>query len=511
MNIISTNSINIPLHSNIANLIYETSINISTVINAKIKSLVQNIISNVKTCNFQWHEHFIKRLEKCETQLDKFIPSFQIQNHYDQLMADINDKFNSPDCSWNKFNAWLDNNGHSHWFLELGNFLVKLPFKAARNILRLVVNIIKTAICVPLEILIHPLKAPLKLAKLLVSLAHNLTQPETWTKIGGSMLGTSLATATCTYNPVGVLSIGIGAALSISGISIGTLKTALFAEKHERWNCTKTYLIEQSKMITEDLLTGYCLGLLVYGVQKITRECQKMRLMKEHKKHFQQVQEQNDRLIHEINTKNSQTIDDINSQNRALIAESQTTYIDQTSREFLEKYRLPNPDRYNRGDQNFSVRWQLEKFQEVDFPMHDLPEGNLVIEHLQTGIIETKTDVWIEGYYTNIKMEIQDSVFYVNEFGRIVHIPAVYQYVPTWTPGRWDVAVTRTPIFDKFVGYNVASKGWTSPSLLEMPPLLPPPTLQTLPIEPSLAAAVNMSNSSAILLNTSLAVNDHKN
>lgn len=504
MGLAATSTGNYSSQCSIISTIYDTSINISSTLKSKISSLAENIFSG-DSGSFQWHKHLLKRLEKWETQLDKFIPSFGLQTKYDQLMACIRHEFNSPDCSWNRFNSWLEDNGHQHWFLQLGDFLAKLPLKAARNILRLVATIIKTAICVPLETVVHPLKAPLKLARLLVTLVYNLTQPETWTKIGTGMLGTSLATTTFSSNPAGILGIGIGAALAVSGISLGTLKTILFAERQERFNSAKDYLLGQAKNIPEDLLTGYCLGLLVHGIQKIIHEWQKMRLRKEHKNELKLVDEENNRRINDVNTRNARTIDDIKRQNQALIAESKSSYIDQTYREFLEKHNLPYPDRYNKGDQTFSVRWQMERVQNGDFPMHDLPEGMFTLEDLQTGVIETQKDVWIEGYYTNVKVEMQACRFIRHESGTIDYIPAVYQYVPSWTPGHWDVAVTKSPIYNKFVGFNIPVKGWVPPPQLEVPPLLPAPDLLPLPVEPSLPDLAALGNDSALLLNGALA------
>lgn len=471
----------------------------------KIKPLAQNLSGEQRSGIFPWHERAIKRIEDCEIALDRILPNFGFQNRYDKWMADINCEFKSADNPWNKFNAWLEDNGHGKWYTQLASFLAKMPLKVARNIFRLFVNILKAAVCVPLDVLLHPMKAPLKLIKLLVVFARNLTHPETWTKLGIGIIGTSFANATCSSNPMGVIGIGIGAAMSIAGISIGTLKTALFAEKSDRWNNTKSYLVEQAKTITEDLLTGYCLGLFVYGIQKIIRSRQKARHNAEHKRHVKMIEDQNKHLIDDANRKNARAIDEINRKNSEILQKSKNAYIDQKYNEFLEKYKFPSVDRYNRQDQGFSVRWPIEKT--YGSPLTELPEGKLVVENLKTGVIETHTNVWIEGYYTTEMRLAQEGYwkYYGNDNRQ--WIPSKYTYVQEWHNGHWADSVSKTPIYDKFVGYDVAVKGWTPPSLLEMPAPLPSPTLQPLPVQPPLPAGIEMGNENIQIIGAVPAVN----
>ncbi|MBA3815759.1 MAG: hypothetical protein H0X29_04415 [Parachlamydiaceae bacterium] len=52
---------------------------------------------------------------------------------------------------------------------------------------------------------------------------------------------------------------------------------------------------------------------------------------------------------------------------------------------------------------NFNVRLRMDRVKYGNLEFKELPEGNLVIENIQTGIIETKTDVWVEGYYIPVK------------------------------------------------------------------------------------------------------------
>lgn len=473
---------------------------------SKVTPLAQNISGENETGKMRWDERLIKRVEKSEVELDRILPNFNFQNRYDQLMAEIEREFNSPNNSWNQFNAWLEDNGHGNWNSQLGIFLAKLPLKAARNILRLFIKVLKTAMQAPLWVLMHPLKAPLELAKLLVVLVQNLIQPETWTKMGLGVIGTSLANATCSYNPIGVFGIGIGAALTISGISVGTLKTALYAKKDVRWNTTKSYLVEQAKSISEDLLTGYCLGLLIHGTQKIIRECQKAHHNAKYEHNVQVVKDQNNQLIRDVNAKNAHAIDEINRKNADILKNSKNAYIDQKSSEFFDKYKFPSADKYSKNDQGFSVRWPIEKAYGSNLPMTDIPEGKFVVESLQTGVSETHTNVWIDGFYTP-EMRLVQTDHWINIDNQLQYIPAKYEYVQQWHHGHWADSVTTTPIYEKFVGYNVAVKGWTPPSLLKMPTPLPAPTLKPLPVKPPLPKAIKVGDANIQLMGIAPAIN----
>lgn len=161
------------------------------------------------------------------------------------------------------------------------------------------------------------------------------------------------------------------------------------------------------------------------------------------------VQVVKERLIYDWNRKNVQTGHEVSEENR-----SKYSHISEKAAEFLVKYKLPHPDRYDIQDQSFSVRWQIDKANLAHIPMHDFPEGYLVVENLQTGENETSTNIWIAGHYTPGTQMIQDSYRDRRE-DWWVSVPAQYAPVQNWVNGHWDNSVTKMPIYDKFVGYNV--------------------------------------------------------
>ncbi len=108
----------------------------------------------------KWSERAITYLNDIEKRLDERIPNFPLQNKLDQLGRTLEAQF----APLKKFNAWLDCNGEGEWYRQLANFLVKLPARAVRNIVRLLYSIIEGLAYAA----VHPLKACTNLAKMLV-------------------------------------------------------------------------------------------------------------------------------------------------------------------------------------------------------------------------------------------------------------------------------------------------------------------------------------------------------
>lgn len=213
--------------------------------------------------NKTWHERAIAQLDNCERRLDELVPNSIIQKKIDELGRAIENKF----APLKKFNDWLNKNEMGSWYRQLAMFLVRLPIQAVRNIVRLLYSIIKGVFYTT----VHPIKAAVNLAKLLVRLAHELTKPETWSKIGAGILGASAGHALVTATPFSVIGLGIGAGMVVGGISIGMLKTALENEQGHRWDAIKEHLFLQVKALPEAALTGFIMGLIIGGIERAVR------------------------------------------------------------------------------------------------------------------------------------------------------------------------------------------------------------------------------------------------
>lgn len=227
------------------------------------------IVQNRQVINKSLCEHAITYLNDKELQLDEKIHNHVFQNKIDQIGRYIEAKFSFL----KEFNAWLDSNGKGKWYTQLALCLAKLPGRAVRNIIRLLYSIIKGLI----YFTVHPLKASLKLAKLLVRLSEELTKPETWSKIGVGSLGAScgqMAIAGSFLSPIG---IGIGAALTIGGLSFGALKAACEAEKGTKLNACKKNLLFQLKQLPEVALTSFCMSLILGAIQKVIKSTESSR------------------------------------------------------------------------------------------------------------------------------------------------------------------------------------------------------------------------------------------
>ena len=213
-----------------------------------------------------WHTRLINQINNCERKLDELIPNNSIQKNIDSLVERLEKKF-SP---LYEFNKWLNSNGDGKWYQQLATFLVKLPARSVRNIIQLLYNIIKGIVYAAT----HPLKSLTHLAKMLIALAHELTKPEVWSKMGVGLIGAGLGQSLVTGDPMSVIEMGIGAAMVIGGVSVGALRAALEAEKDNRLEAAKQNLFSQAKELPESMLTGFCMGLITGAIQRAIRESQ---------------------------------------------------------------------------------------------------------------------------------------------------------------------------------------------------------------------------------------------
>lgn len=210
-------------------------------------------------CSLGWHEKAIHHIDLAEHELDEKLPNFAFQNWLDDRGKEIK-RFFSP---LKEFNTWLDSNGHGAWFEQLGIFLAKLPLRAVRNIIRLLYAVVKTAIYAAG----HPVKAAMKLARLLIHLLVALTKPETWSKMGSGIAGGSVGQFAVTGNPFALIGIAVGGAMTLGGLTAGAIKAAVDTRSMDR---VKEQLIKQAKELPEALLTGFLMGLILGAIQKAT-------------------------------------------------------------------------------------------------------------------------------------------------------------------------------------------------------------------------------------------------
>lgn len=216
-----------------------------------------------------WQERSILHLENCEKRLDEKIPNSAAQNKIDALGRKIELKF----APLKKFNDRLDCNGNGSWYKQLATFLYKLPIRAVRNIIRLIYNIVKSA----LYAAVHPLKAVLKLAKLFMLLTDELTKPATWSKIGAGVIGASVGHSFVSGNPFSVIAIGIGTAMVVGGFTAGAIKAALHAEHDARLQRVKDEILKQAIELPESALTGFFIGVITGGIQRVVQDIHQAR------------------------------------------------------------------------------------------------------------------------------------------------------------------------------------------------------------------------------------------
>jgi hypothetical protein len=195
-------------------------------------------------------EKAIVQIGRVDQKLEEIMPNFAVQNSLDALGQMIESLFTPLES----FNVWLDSNVTGSWCKQLLLFVAKLPFQVARNIIRLLYAIVKTAI----SAVVHPLKAVTKLSRYLVLLTEQLTRPEVWSKMGVGIVGTSCGQILMTGNPLALIGVAIGGAFTLGGLTVGAIRD----EKPSQ------YLLGQAKGFPQALLTGFCLGLMFGAIQK---------------------------------------------------------------------------------------------------------------------------------------------------------------------------------------------------------------------------------------------------
>lgn len=224
-------------------------------------TIFKNIHESATTTWKEYHQHSITKLNEAKVHLNKSFPNNPLQDKLDAMGHEIEELF----APLKEFNSWLNHNGHGDWYLQLATFLGKLPLCSARNIVQLQYNIIKGLT----TSVVHPLRAPLNLAILVTNLVNELTQPETWSKMGAGMLGASIGQSVISGNPLSEIAVGISAAMIIGGISLGALKAALEAKEGHALKAVKDNLLSQGKTLPETLLTGVFMGGLIGGIQRV--------------------------------------------------------------------------------------------------------------------------------------------------------------------------------------------------------------------------------------------------
>lgn len=226
---------------------------------SSLRSLIRNKIKGIDESKLNLKLKLIKWIDQQSNGLDQILPDLPAQKKVDEFIQLIDRRFEKL----KPFNDWIDSNNSKHWIKNLAIFLVKLPLKAARNILKLLYNLVKAAIFA----VNHPLKSLAKMAKYLVEIIYQLSEPESWSILGAGLIGFSGGQA-LTGNPLSVIGFIVGAALLLSGLSLGALKSALKAEEGNVKEEIFKNLSKQAKAALESASTGLIMGLILGAIQK---------------------------------------------------------------------------------------------------------------------------------------------------------------------------------------------------------------------------------------------------
>ena len=206
----------------------------------------------------------LEKLSHASVELEISMPNNPAQDRIDMIARHLKTKF----APLKEFNDWLNSNGQGNWYNQVATFLAKLPLRVVRNEINLLYTLIKTLLYVG----VHPLRASVEAAELLVQLIDQLTKPEAWTKIGAGITGGGIGQSLVSGNPLSLIAIGVGGALMVSGLSVGALKAALNAPEDKRLQAALDNFFSQVKSVPEALLTGLTTGVISGAIQKVYAE-----------------------------------------------------------------------------------------------------------------------------------------------------------------------------------------------------------------------------------------------
>lgn len=197
----------------------------------------------------------------CARLLDPNTPNNIVQQKLDAIGNYIEKTF----APLEKFNKWLDSNGTGKWYKQLAIFLAKLPLRVVRNIVQTLYSLIKGLV----YFCVHPVKAAYKFVNTLDRLLTALSKPETWSKLGAGMVGAGIGQALLPGNPLFVISLALGGALMLGGLTVGALDAAMVAKKGSKNQAFLKQLIHQAKQLPEAMATGLCVSLIAGSIQRV--------------------------------------------------------------------------------------------------------------------------------------------------------------------------------------------------------------------------------------------------
>ena len=104
------------------------------------------------------------------------------------------------------------------------------------------------------------------------------------------MTGSYLGHVAIAGTPLSTIGVGVGAAMTVAGLSFGALRASIQADAGGKLTAIKQNLSLQAERLPESFLTGFLTGLLVGGVRKAIRGKQTQIHEKQAQMHVKQAQ-----------------------------------------------------------------------------------------------------------------------------------------------------------------------------------------------------------------------------
>jgi hypothetical protein len=217
-------------------------------------------MTQVNAATPAWVSYSMNYLDQLDSKIDAGFPVNILQTKVDELAGQIKEKFSVL----KGFDTWLQENNATEWYTQLATYLVKLPPKAAANVLNGLYNLISQA----LYLAVHPVSGLNSLAKSAVLMAHELTKSENWAKMGSGSIGMLTAQAFVLGGPISLIGLAIGGALIAGGVCAETVPALYAAKEGTKLDALLSEMRKYAKELPESILTGVFTGLLIGGIRR---------------------------------------------------------------------------------------------------------------------------------------------------------------------------------------------------------------------------------------------------
>lgn len=200
-------------------------------------------------------------IEDWQNSLELHLPNHSIQGAVDSFGRKLTSLFQNTQLV--QFNQWLDSSDYKLWLDQLAVYLVKLPIRSARNVLKLLYNMFARIAYT----IIHPLQGAMELLKEMLIFFKELTTAENWSQLGGGIIGGTIYQALAFGGGLSTVGMGVGSILILLGLSMSSYLSLEGKSVESKLVSVFETIWSQAALLPESILTGIFVGVVMGKVQ----------------------------------------------------------------------------------------------------------------------------------------------------------------------------------------------------------------------------------------------------